>query len=196
MNETDHAGEELSSLIDGELSNAEFDRAFDSISGDSARRARWTRYHVAVDAMKNSLPRVMAPADFSLNVAKAIESEPAILAPQRRKSPMSTIHKQITGLAVAASVAMVAVLGVKSMQSGDPAAQVAQTPSAPQTAVAVTASDPSMARVASDQRAPIPAQVQSQLNRYLLNHNQNAFAAPGMLPYARIVSHGAGESAE
>ncbi len=200
MNEIDTAGEELSALIDGELEGAALDRAIEAIGTDPDRKARWTRYHVAVDAMKNSLPPMTAPADFCSQVSQAIESEPAILAQARRRSPKTSVQKQLAGLAVAASVAMVAIVGIKNIQSDGQTAQVAQqapVAAAPVVAnVAVPAADPAMARVATDQQVPIPAQIQSQLNRYLLEHNQNAFVAPGMLPYARIVSHGTGESAE
>lgn len=199
MNETDHAGEQLSSLVDGELTNADLDRAFEAISRDPDRKRHWTRYHIAVDAMKKSLPRTMAPSNFADRVAQAIETEPALLAPSRRPLRISPVRKQLAGLAVAASVGVVAVLGVQSMRSEDAALPVAQAPAVVAAPIAVSAGIPAgipTAMVAaSDARTPVPAQIQSQLHRYLLNHNQSAFGAPGMLPYARIVSHG-GDSTE
>lgn len=204
MNETDHAGEQLSSLVDGELTNADLDRAFEAISRDPDRKRRWTRYHVAVDAMKKSLPRTMAPSNFADRIAQAIETEPAILAPYRRPLRISPLRKQLAGLAVAASVGVMAVLGVQSMRSEDVALPVAQAPAVVAAPIAVSAGVPTAPTstasttivAASDARTPVPAQIQSQLHRYLLNHNQSAFGAPGMLPYARIVSHSGGDPTE
>lgn len=197
MNETDHAGEQLSSLVDGELTNADLDRAFEAISRDPDRKRHWTRYHVAVDAMKKSLPRTMAPSDFADRVAQAIETEPALLAPSRRPLRISPLRKQLAGLAVAASVGVVAVLGVQStMRSEDAPLPMAQAPTVVAAPIVVSADIPTAVVAASDARTPIPAQIQSQLHRYLLNHNQSAFGAPGMLPYARIVSHGGGDPTE
>lgn len=198
MSDMEHSAERLSSLVDGELHGAELARAVDAAKGEREAQARWSRYHVAIDAMKKSLPPVILKDDFADRVMRAIESEPTVLAPRRSATPGSTIRKPLAGLAVAASVTAVVVLGARNTMVGgvDPAPlaqapqaevvqQVASVPTPPKAAVAVSAGQPA-----------IPANVQLQLNRYLLNHNQNAVGMNGMLPYARIVGYSNGESAE
>jgi sigma-E factor negative regulatory protein RseA len=125
-------------------------------------------------------------------VMQAVEAEPTVLAPRNISHKVNPVAKQLAGLAVAASVTAIAVLGVQTwrLQAGaEPAAAVAQI--APPVANAIRP----VATVATD-NAPLPAHVQSQINQYLLNHNQNALAAQRMLPYARIVGYATVDTAE
>jgi hypothetical protein len=85
----------------------------------------------------------------------------------------------LAGLAVAASVAVIAVLGVQQTRTPDAvpgAVQVAANPPAP----------------ASTERAEVQAQNGNRLNAYLVNHSEYAASSgiPGISPYVRIVSYG------
>jgi sigma-E factor negative regulatory protein RseA len=101
------------------------------------------------------------------------------------------VTKQIAGLAVAASVTAVTVLGVQAWNRDSVMpAQVAETP-APVPVQAQTAA----AGVAND-KTPLPAHIQSQITHYLVTHNQNTVGVHGMLPYARIVGYSSGDTAE
>ena len=197
MTETEMNGERLSALVDGELNGAEYGQALDAINLSPELRQRWMRYHTASDALKNSLPTALLKPDFSSRVMQAIDAEPTILAPRNITRKINPLVKQVAGLAIAASVTAVAVLGVQTWRLepvAEPIATVVQvTPPVadlirPVVATTTTASTNTMT-VDADSSA-LPPHVQSQINQYLLNH-QNSLAAQRMLPYARIVGYAA-----
>ena len=197
MTETEMNGERLSALVDGELNGAEYGQALDAINLSPELRQRWMRYHTASDALKNSLPAALLKPDFSSRVMQAIDAEPTILAPRNITRKINPLVKQFAGLAIAASVTAVAVLGVQTWRLepvAEPVATAVQlTPPVadlirPVVATTTTASTNTMT-VDADSSA-LPPHVQSQINQYLLNH-QNSLAAQRMLPYARIVGYAA-----
>lgn len=197
MTETEMNGERLSALVDGELNGAEYGQALDAINLSPELRQRWMRYHTASDALKNSLPAALLKPDFSSRVMQAIDAEPTILAPRNVTRKINPLVKQFAGLAIAASVTAVAVLGVQTWRLepvAEPVATAVQlTPPVadlirPVVATTTTASTNTMT-VDADSSA-LPPHVQSQINQYLLNH-QNSLAAQRMLPYARIVGYAA-----
>lgn len=194
--ETEMNGERLSALVDGELSKVEYRPAVDAINESPELKQRWMRYHLAADALKKSLPPALLKSEFSARVMQAINAEPTVLAPRNIVYKVSLVGKQIAGLAIAASVTAVAILGVQTwrVQPGaDPVAVVQATP-----LPVINVNSPAMTSispVAAD-HAPLPAHVQLQINQYLLNHNQNALGAQRMFPYARIVGHTSDTAAE
>lgn len=196
MTETDINGERLSALVDGELKGIEYGPAVDAIHISPHLKQRWMRYHIAADAVKKNLPPVLLKPDFSARVMQAVENEPTILAPRNFSYRVNPVTKQLAGLAIAASVTAVAVLGAQSWRvqyKPEPVVNIAQTPPPVVTAPALPVA--SVATVAADHVA-LPEHVQSQINQYLLNHNQNALVAQRMLPYARIVGYTSGDTAE
>ncbi len=197
MTETEMNGERLSALVDGELNGAEYGQALDAINLSPELRQRWMRYHTASDALKKSLPAALLKPDFSSRVMQAIDAEPTIFAPRNIKHKINPLVKQFAGLAIAASVTAVAVLGVQTWRLepvAEPIATAVQvTPPVADLIrpVATTATASSVTTVTVDaDNAALPAHVQSQINQYLLNH-QNALTAQRMLPYARIVGYAA-----
>ena len=192
MTETEMNGELLSALVDGELHGVEYGHAVDAIHLRPELKQRWKRYHIAADALKKGLPPALLKPDFSARVMQAIEAEPTVLAPRHFSYKVNPVTKQLAGLAIAASVTAVAVLGAQTwrvQQRAEPVAAVAQV------APPVINEIRPVAALVGD-NAPLPAHVQSQINQYLLNHNQNALAAQRMLPYARIVGYASGDTAE
>jgi len=198
MTETEINGERLSALVDGELTQAEYRDAVEAIHQSAELKHRWMRYHLATDALKNSLPPAIVKPDFAGHVMQAIEAEPTVLAPRNILYRVRVVAKQMAGLAVAASVTAVAVLGIQTWRLHDTAPVVAQQESAPVVAqgVAPGANEIRPVTAVATENAPVPAHVQLQINQYLLNHNQNALGAQRMLPYARIVGHTSGDVAE
>ena len=188
MTETEMNGEALSALVDGELSGVEYGHAVDAINLSPEFKQRWVRYHIASDALKKSLPPALLKPDFAARVMQAVDAEPTVLAPRNISQKIRPAAKQLAGLAIAASVTAVAVLGVQTwrLQAGAEPATVAQVAPPVSSAIRPVAAD----------NVPLPAHVQSQINQYLLNHNQNALAAQRMLPYARIVGYASGDAAE
>ncbi len=102
--------EALSALMDGEATEMETHRLLKALEEDPQLRDRWTRYHMASSAIKGE-PATTA-VDYSAAIAAAIDQEPA-----HRKSPLTMFAGSAGRFAIAASVAMVAVLGVQQLNS-------------------------------------------------------------------------------
>ncbi|MGE0372843.1 MAG: sigma-E factor negative regulatory protein [Gammaproteobacteria bacterium] len=93
----------LSALMDGEVGDFELRRTLGQIGQDPELRRKWNRYHLAAAAMRGELSSV-AP-DLSGRIAAALEREPG----PRNRSALRTLGR----VAVAASVAVVTVVGVR-----------------------------------------------------------------------------------
>jgi sigma-E factor negative regulatory protein RseA len=180
--------EDISALVDGEIEEADAHRIVDELIADPALVAEWSRYHLISDALREKAPAVPV-GDLALRVSQAIAAEPAILAdvvPLRPATPAASRWKPLAGLALAASVATVAILGARNWDAGPAGPQVAQAP-APATAQTVAVQSGKM-------RWDVKGRsVENRLNSYLVNHSEYLNnGMQGMLPYARIVSYDAG----
>ncbi len=206
--------ERISALVDGELDEREHQVSVDKLLAHSENRKAWGRYHLIGDTLKRSLPKGM-DHDFSSRVMAALDNEPTVLAPPAPAK--SSWGQRVAGLAVAASVTAVAILGVQFMYQQDGQTltpQMAQTsmglsPTAQSQAARVNLqqSGVQQSRVQQSLRANIQTvtqssvtmahsskpvnQFHSRLNKYLVDHNQQAprAAVQGMIPYARIVAY-------
>ena len=119
----DKLGQEwVSAVVDGE----EGDQAVADLATDKNTHSKWRNYHMIGDAMRGELPETIN-LDLSANIAKALEQEPEIVAPNMTTTstvPKSTnkvipLFKQFGQYAIAASVALVAVVGVQNYQQQD-----------------------------------------------------------------------------
>lgn len=105
-----HAAESISALMDSEVSELEFHRVLRDISQDGELRQKWHRYHLISAALKHELPNYFI--DQSDAIRAAIDSEPS----HKKAFPLQTVLKPLSRFAIAASVAVVAVLGVQLSQ--------------------------------------------------------------------------------
>jgi len=213
---TNPSDEQISALIDGELDGREHQATVDKLLAGSENRKTWGRYHLIGDTLKRSLPKGM-DHDFSSRVMAALDNEPTVLAPPAPTK--SSWGQRVAGLAVAASVTAVAILGVQFMYQQDGqmlTPQMAQTASTGLSPIAqsqqvarsnLQQSNAQQSRVQQSLRANIQTVTQSsvtmarsptpvkqfhpRLNKYLVDHNQQAprAAVQGMIPYARIVAY-------
>jgi len=108
--------ESLSALMDGESTEFETHRILKEVGSnssvtDSARR-KWQRYHMASSVMSGD---PVAKIDFSAAIAAAIEAED-----RHRINPLRQFAGTAGRFAIAASVAMVAVLGVQQFNNVAP----------------------------------------------------------------------------
>lgn len=186
MTEVNH--ERISALVDGELGRAEALSLLSRIEGDPDLRRVWERYHRIGDALR-AQPAPSIPAGQLVDrVRMAVEAEPTLYRfPTLRRGAL----RPLAGLALAASVAVVAVLGVRSFldDPGLGAGAVAQRDAAPELGVPLQAG-PGLGLVSAREA---PGLMDARLSRYVINHSE--LAGPnvhGMLPYARIVAHDAG----
>lgn len=168
--------ERLSALVDGELANLEAVEMLDRLSRETELKQLWERYHLVSDVMRNDFPSV-ARVDLVDRVRQSLDAEPVAIRPARRL-PVSL--KPVAGLALAASIAVVAVLGFRGYLGAGQLDAQAVAQSAPVEA-------PGM-RWDVDRPG-----VEQRLNAYLVNHNGRTGNGMGsMRPYARIVAYNGG----
>ncbi|MDZ7663134.1 sigma-E factor negative regulatory protein [Thiohalophilus sp.] len=175
---SNNSDEKLSAFMDDEF----HPDVLESLKQDTDVRARWARYHLIRDVLSGHNETVPSPS-FVDRVSAALGDEPTVLRPARRKLAHSV--RQVAGLAIAATVATVAVLTVQQSDVTGPSGSQPAIASAENTAAEYrNVSDNSSARL------PIDSEVQSKLSNYLINHNEYSISSrmQGMLPYMRIVS--------
>ncbi len=169
----DKTGEQLSALVDGECQLSEQEWMLNRLAKDVDLKVRWQRYHMVSDAMKNNLPAAVN-LDFADRIRQAIdEDSPPLPLRSSFPSPPSGLswYKPVTGFALAASVAAVAVLGLRLLETGEGEEQL------------------NVVAKAREEAADRPPG--SRFNSYILNHNEYASrnGVQGVLPYVRIVGY-------
>lgn len=110
--------ENLSSFMDGEVEKSAGSFLVRRLASDSSLRATWDRYHMIRDCLRQQDTQLVR-TDLCSRVRQAIELED-------QQQPVAARHlawlKPIAGMAIAASVAMVAVFTVgPGQQDGAPA---------------------------------------------------------------------------
>ena len=170
--------EKMSALLDDELSAHERDRLLQELGQDPMLRAAWGRYHLIRAALRKDI-EVVVNSDLAARVVRRIENDPAPLARPLIRLPMRHFTKFAAGLAIAASVAAVAVVSFKSTLLPDT------------THVPVVATAPAVDSTSKSQTQIAKAAQDSSLNALLVKHNEFSPAANmnGMMPYVRVVSH-------
>lgn len=181
---SDKIGEKISALVDGELDDLDRISLIESLERDPVLLNRWERYHLIGDVIRNKRPPAL---DGSLadRVSRALEAEPVLLVrPAARPLPIN--RRQVAGWAIAASIAAVTVIGVRSMVQEDDAAPGEYVAAGSMDAAYLSyVQSPGMRW---DSARP---EVESRLNHYLANHSEYA-STPGMhgrLPYMRMAGY-------
>ena len=174
----EHMKEKLSALVDNELDDLEERRILAALGDNASLRGTWQRYHLVRAALHRDLDAFTA-LDVSEQVARRIAAEPS--------NPTAFHSRRITRLlgtlAIAASVAAIAIVGVQwSHQSS-----IAPLP-------LLTASKPApeaIIRTGTTQRNMPEPETASALNAYLVEHDEFASTSGfgGMIPYVRVVSY-------
>lgn len=171
--------QQLSDLMDGELDVAQGNAAWNALANDAELRDCWRTYHFIGDCMRHEVVYdvVLHPASTS-KIMGRLADEPTILAPRRKSADGPISGKTRVALAMAASAATVAVIGlIASRQVQEVPVQVAQQP--------VTST--SQVSTQANTQAGIPG-VTPNVNDYLILHRQ--FANPEALMPATLVREG------
>ena len=100
--------EHLSSLMDGEINKDTGRFIIRRLESDEEMRATWTRYHMVRDCMRHQEGN-LSGSDFSRRVQQALEDDNAEIA---RPAFASRWLKPVAGVAIAASVALMAIVTV------------------------------------------------------------------------------------
>lgn len=155
---------ELSALFDGELDHDAAREVLDDVMRSGELRTCWDRYVLIGDLLRKE-------SDAQINIAEAVmarlQDEPIVLSPMRPRTP----NRRSPVLAIAASIAGVAVVGWMTFAGGDrlvgEAMQHASKMSPPSTLVAGNVS-------AGQSRQGDPLVTQSQISEYLIAHHAQA----------------------
>lgn len=182
--------EQISALMDGDLSDAEL---LNELGQDSDLQDTWGRYHLIGDAMRGDLP-VNLQLDLSDSIMAALEDEPTILAPkpvetppvlQPAAAPVKTdsnvvplfrrVGQQLGQYAIAASVAAAVIFGVQQYQGQDgvPANPVLNTIPIGGSAAPVSVHYPQQDGARARQQGLTEQQMQEQrerINAFLRDH--------------------------
>lgn len=182
--------EQISALMDGDLSDAE---VLNELEMDSDLQDTWGRYHLIGDAMRGDLP-VNLQLDLSDSIMAALEDEPTILAPkpvetapvlQTVVAPVKTdsnvvplfrrVGQQLGQYAIAASVAAAVIFGVQQYQGQDgvPANPVLNTIPIGGSAAPVSVHYPQQDGARARQQGLTEQQMQEQrerINAFLRDH--------------------------
>ena len=221
----------LSRLMDGEWADLNPAESVVGLCKNDELKSKWERYHLIRDVMRNE--PVEVDSALSLRISAAIADEPSYSNVTALSGGMSTAdasaaqtsstssvtpigvmpkwRTSLVGLGIAASVAMVTVVGMNQLQvgnqQGNQSAQVAAaTDNAP--ASVVTAEEAFSQQVPG---APLPqvefvantgafwvspdstkrVEAEEKLNMFLSQHIENSptTVREGMLPYSRLVGY-------
>jgi sigma-E factor negative regulatory protein RseA len=128
---SDILSEQLSALLDGELPPEETTLLLKRLAREPELAQRLTRFRLCGDVLRGE--RVQLRADFAMRISAAIAAEAPLPATVRaaRRPGASRWQSPLTGIAVAASVAVVAVLWLRQSPRLDPAQPLAATVVAP-----------------------------------------------------------------
>jgi sigma-E factor negative regulatory protein RseA len=173
--------EQLSAWMDGEIAAAEAEASIGRACADPGARHTWGRYHLIRAALQNEAGPlgVDGVADA---VHQRLIDEPTVLAP-RRGVPRETIKRAVTGTAMAASVAALAIIG---LQWG----AVPESANPGPVADAVERGD-YIRSVAATRWDTVSPEAEGDLNLYLVEHSEfmPASRMNGMMSYVRFVGY-------
>ncbi len=178
--------EQISALMDSELFGKEAQQIIHESSRDKDLRDSWMRYHLIGEALRQDLPTTIN-LNFADKMSRILENEPHILVPKRRLHPQGW-RKPLSALAMAASIAGIAVVGWR--QASNLEGPPAQTPSpaalSPASQAAIQTLPVATVRWSDRQTKTSP-----KLDRYLMNHQQfkSSTDMDGVSPYVRIVGY-------
>jgi negative regulator of sigma E activity len=177
--------EQLSALLDGELAPEETELLMKRLARDSGLRATLGRYALCGEALRATAPFSRPRADLASRISAAIMADPTPAPVARTPSRVVGWLKPVAGLAVAATVAALAVLVLgRAPGSGTVAPSVVAvnaTPTAP-LATAVTTptaaplgaggTEPASYITPAARRATVAAIPAAELANYLVAHAQ------------------------
>lgn len=175
---TANVNEQLSALMDGELPVAEVAIAVRRVARDEALRATAIRYCLIGDALRDELPEGRL-VDLVARVRNSLDSETQSVPPaSQSRHRVGRMARIGAGLAIAASVAIVALVAMPGREPGAPpeltTSEVAEPRPAPSLSV-----PPQFTLTAGG--GP------DRLTRYYVNHSQSAPAISGRGALTRII---------
>jgi sigma-E factor negative regulatory protein RseA len=173
---TTSSHEQLSALLDGELPDAEVEMALRRVVRDEGLRAAALRYSLIGDTLRGELP-AGRPADLVTRVRAQLAAVPTPAAAQQREP--SRFGRIGAGMAVAASVAMLAVFALPGRQQ-DVAPPVL-------TASEIASPGPEQRMMIQPVYTRAAGGAPDRLTRYYVNHTEYAPPMSGRGALTRII---------
>ena len=182
---TVNQNELLSALVDGELEGKELDQALSLLKSDKQAMAQFQRYQLAKDALHGHIS-LRKDTDLTARISDSLKDEPTFSS---KKSHVISFPKQFwkqaSGLALAASIGALAVIGVTTQpQFVSEATMASASMEAPTTSFIVSTK--------ANRWTVDEAEVEDRLNTYLLDHNEYT-STSDVFTYARVVSFSVGQ---
>lgn len=170
---------QLSAMFDDELPEAECELLARRLSRDEALKARWRRYAVMGAAIRAERG-VRLDANLALRVSAAISSEPALAGEEVRRGRTGSSRliqrwwQPVAGTAVAAGVAAMSVLWLRSQAPLGSETLIAQTPAPAEVSEQVVSVSPEIYRTPPvNVRNAVPV---AELANFVVAHSE--FSAP------------------
>jgi sigma-E factor negative regulatory protein RseA len=172
--------QKISQFLDNELDYVRALNLLKKMQLQSELQDKLNRYEAISHAMKTDVFLAAGP-DFSARIRQQIQQEPVYLLPQHK--PFKRSHKQI---AVAASIAIVAVIAGRSMNDPDQHSKAASTVQVAQHQLPEQSSNPV---VYANQAAQYP--LNKRFNDYLQAHNGSVYTngEANFQPFARVTPY-------
>ncbi|MDD5578597.1 MAG: sigma-E factor negative regulatory protein [Methylobacter sp.] len=176
----------ISQFLDKELDHNEALSLLNEIQAQPEARSKLSRYEAISHAMKTEVFLTVRP-DFSERIKQEIQHEPTYLLPARKLKEHKQFKRNHKILAVAASLAVVAVITVQGVnESPDKVkiasitGEIAQQPLVEQPSEFVSYKN-------ETEHSPINAQI----NDYLQAHNSSVYTngKANFQPYARVTAY-------
>lgn len=193
---SDDIKELLSAYLDGELDEGNLDKLKRNFQANPQLNAKVNRYAFISESLKNQSSH-QGPISIVDQVSQVLDSEPTILSPKNLpvKSSLPTWVKSVSGFAIAATVATVAILNLGDLiQNNNSLEKFPVTVDVKPTVV--NPFDSARMPKKFSQRASTKwvtgsysPEVEAELNQFLINHSEYATQTgiPGLLPYTTFV---------
>lgn len=175
----------LSAFVDGELNKQEIDELLALMETDRDAKTEFMRYQLSSDVI-HGYKSYSTPVDLTQRISAALTDEKAhsVESTDMPKAKVFALPnwfwKQTAGLAAAASIGALAVVGVMNQP---------QTSLSPQLAEVDSVQQQGLTQSATNRWTVGEQEVEDRLNNYLVDHNEYA-GASGLFSYARVVSYG------
>ncbi|HTN49996.1 MAG TPA: sigma-E factor negative regulatory protein [Burkholderiaceae bacterium] len=179
--------ETLSSLMDGEVVDSrDVGSLIAAVCANAELRAEWVAFHLVGDALRSTEVASAHSSAFCTRVAESIAREPAIVAP--RMTSASPLRRYlVSGIAVAASVAVIGFVAVPLIRNTDSPPTQQATVKALQPVAVASAERPDEAAA---RRAASTVANARALQAYLAAHREltSGVALPRATPYLRATA--------
>lgn len=163
---TNQVKDQVSALLDDELEARECALLLARFSKDEELKATWERYSLIGDCIRGNLPAHLS-ADMAKRIASEIEKNP--VAAKGLPAARSALWRPVAGLAVAASVAAVALISLGNLDRNVPG--VLPETGAP---LAASADEESYTVPVINMREQASASLRERLNLYQVSHSEVA----------------------